>query len=108
MRSPRFFIISLLVLSMGVSLVFSSTKRQAVKVKSTEDYWSEAGLGPAALKDLLENSTCASSEKYFMACANALLVVANRFNMTLTTQGQLMPVDANVSADMSSEKKQLE
>ena len=108
LRSPRFFIISLLVLSMGVSLTLSRSHSGVSKVKSVDDYWAETGLGPAALEDLIQDNTCGSSERYFLACANSILTVANRFNLSLTTKGELVPVDQNVSADMSSEKKQLE
>lgn len=108
-RSPRFMIIALLVLSMGVSLSLSRSKSSDTsKVKSVEDYWAETGLGPAALEDLIQDGTCASSQRYFLACANSILTIANRYNLTLTTSGELVPVDANMSADMSSEKKQLE
>ncbi|WP_415064254.1 S41 family peptidase [Bdellovibrio sp.] len=106
--SPRFFLVSLLVLAVGVSLSLSRSHSDASKVKSIEDYWAETGLGPAALEDLLQDQTCGSSERYFLACANAVLNVANRYNLSLNTDGKLISVRKALSTDMSSEKKQLE
>ncbi len=77
-------------------------------MKSAEDYWTETGLGSAALEDLLQDQTCGSSERYFLACANSILTLANRFNMSLNTSGELVPVHQALSSDMSSEKRQLE
>ncbi|WP_373998361.1 S41 family peptidase [Bdellovibrio bacteriovorus] len=107
LSSPRFFIASLLVLAVGVSLSLSRTSyRDTSKVKSVEDYWAETGLGPEALEDLLQDQTCSSSERYYLACANAVLTIAGRFNLSLTQDGKLVSAD-DVSTDMSSEKKQL-
>lgn len=108
LSSPRVFIFSLLVLAVGVSLSLSRSHSDTSKVKSVEDYWAETGLGPAALEDLLQDQTCGSSERYFLACANSVLTIANRFNLSLNTEGRLVPVHEALSSDMSSEKKQLE
>lgn len=108
LRSPRLTIISLLIFTMGISLSLSRTHSGSSKVKSVDAYWAETGLGPAALEDLIQDNTCGSSERYFIACANSVLNIANRFNMTVTTEGKIVPVDVNMSADMSSEKKQLD
>lgn len=108
LSSPRIFIFSLLVLAVGASLFLSRINSDTSEVRSVEDYWAETGLGPAALEDLLQGNTCGSSERYFLACANAILTVANRFNMSLNTEGKLIPVHEALSNDMSSEKRQLE
>ncbi|WP_347357317.1 S41 family peptidase [Bdellovibrio sp.] len=109
LSSPRFFIISLSVLVLGASLyLWRVSGSEASKVKSTENYWAETGLGPAALEDLLQDQTCSSSQRYFLACANSVLTVANRYNLSLGLNGELVPVHESLSADMSSEKKQLE
>lgn len=108
LSSPRLFIFSLFVLAVGVSLSLSRSHSGTSKVKSVEDYWAETGLSPVALEDLIQDQTCMSSERYFLACANSILTVANRFNLSLNTQGQLVPVHEALSSDMSSEKKQLQ
>ncbi|MGZ3774960.1 MAG: S41 family peptidase [Pseudobdellovibrionaceae bacterium] len=104
--TSRFFKLSLLMLTVGVALFLSRKYGGASNLKSIEDYWTESGLGPVVLEDLLQDQTCVSSEKYFLACTNSILTVANRFNLTLNTEGKL--VNAILSADMSSEKRQLE
>ncbi|MBO9668871.1 MAG: PDZ domain-containing protein, partial [Bdellovibrio sp.] len=53
------------------------------------------------------DQTCGSSERYFLACANAVLTVAGRFNLNVTTEGQIIPVEDDVKQDLSTEKKQL-
>lgn len=106
--SPRLSIISLFIFVVGISVSLSRVKSDTSKVKSVDAYWAESGLGPAALEDLLQDNICGSSQRYFLACANSILNIANRFNMTLTTDGLLVPVDKSNSADMSSEKMQLE
>lgn len=104
----RFFKFSFFVLAVGVSFFLSRNYSGTSKLKSAEDYWTEAGLGPAALEDLLQDQTCSSSERYFLACANSILAVANRFNLSLNTSGKLVPIQEALSIDTSSEKKQLE
>lgn len=108
LSSPRFFKISLFVLAVGVSLTFLRPQTGAPKLKSAEEYWADTGLGPAALEDLLQDQTCVSSERYFLACTNAVLNMANRYNLGLNQQGALVPVPASLSKDMTSEKTQLE
>ncbi len=106
-RSPRFFIISLFVLALGSSL--SAVRHyETSKVKSVEQYWADTSLSTGPLDDLLQDQTCLSSERYFLACANAVLTVANRFNLTLGFDGSLRDVSHASTADLSSEKKQLE
>lgn len=106
--TTRFFKFSFLVLAVGVTFFVSRKYSDPSKLKSAEDYWTETGLGPAALEDLLQDQTCVSSEWYFLACANSILSVASRFNLSLDIQGKLVPLQKALSRDASSEKKQLE
>lgn len=108
LSSSRFFICSLFVLAVGVSLFLSrSYSDKSSRVKSTESYWAETGLGPSALEDLLQDSTCVSSERYFLACTNAILSVAGRYDMTISSNGKLVEQKHAMSPDMSSEKQLL-
>jgi carboxyl-terminal processing protease len=107
LSSFRFFLVALSVLAVGVTLYLSRSYQDASKIKSAEDYWAETGLGPASLEDLIQDQVCGSSERYFLACTNALLSVANRYNLSVTHQGHLVDVAA-MSADINSEKTQLE
>lgn len=112
LSSSRFFFISLFVLAVGAGTFATRTlsriQSDASRVKSVEDYWAETGLGPAPLEDLLQDQTCASSERYFLACANAILSVANRYNLSLSAQGHLVPAAQAFSKNVSSEKNQLQ
>lgn len=106
--SPRFFMLALIVLATGVSLSFwRAHEETASKVKSVEAYWAETALDGSSLEDLIQDPICGSSEKYFLACTNAILNIANRYNLTMSTEGQLIPLSLKASADMTSEKKQL-
>lgn len=106
--TQRIFIFSLLVLAVGVTLSLSRIHGSPSNVRSNEDYWTETGLGPAALEDLLQDQTCVSSERYFLACTNSILTMANRFNMSLNRQGDLIPVSSVSSYEVASEKNQLD
>lgn len=106
-RSPRFFLFSLFVLAVGSSLS-AIRYHEASRVKSVEDYWAETSLSAQPLEDLLQDQTCLSSERYFLACTNAVLTVANRYNLTLDFAGSLREVNQSSTVDLSSEKKQLE
>lgn len=106
-RSPRLFIVSLFVLALGSSL--SAVRHyEASKIKTVEEYWADTNLTTGPLDDLLQDQTCLSSERYFLACTNAILTVANRFNLTLGFDGALQEVSQTSTADLSSERKQLE
>ncbi|MEN0059063.1 MAG: S41 family peptidase, partial [Bdellovibrio sp.] len=108
-RQFQILIFSFLLLAMGVSLYLSRVERGASsRVKSVEDYWAETGLGSVALEDLLQDTTCYSSERYFLACTNAVLTIANRYNVSLNAQGELVAFHQSISRDFSTEKNQLE
>ena len=109
MKSPRMLLAALflLVIGGGLSLWRSHTQKPS-QIKSVDEYWAETGLGPSSLEDLIQDQTCRTSERYFLACANSVLTVANRYNLSLATDGMLTTVDPTLAVDMSSEKKQLE
>lgn len=56
---------------------------------SVEDYWYSSGLKDQDLFDFVDNHFCHSSERYFLACANALQQVASRNNRSLDPDGDL-------------------
>ncbi|WP_413585505.1 S41 family peptidase [Bdellovibrio sp. HCB274] len=90
--------------------MYWSRHQQQVSVapaKSVDSYWADTGLQAESLEDLLGPETCASSERYFLACANAIVSVANRYNLTIETDGTLHSVSEGLSQDFSSEKKQI-
>ncbi len=109
LSSRRFFLASLSVAVLGGSLLWTRHHRAPVvpAAKSTESYWADTGLEPSALEDLLDSTTCSSSERYFLACANAIIAVANRYNVTVDLKGNVLPAHDGFIQDLSTEKKQL-
>lgn len=95
------------MLAVGVSLKAWRSQHQVSKIKSVEQYWTETGIGSASLRDLIDDQTCASSERYFLACANAVMSVASRYNMQLQLDGTLTSVQKE-SRIALSEKQLLE
>lgn len=100
-------ILSLLV-ALGLACLPSRTGTEGSKIRTIDDYWAETELSAAPLEDLLQDQTCVSSERYFLACANAILSMANRFNLSFNTSGELVPVSKVGLIEASSEKAQLE
>ncbi len=105
LSSVRFSLLGLFILLLGLGLQWRRKTSEAASIKSIETYWSETGLRDDSIEDLLREGTCESSERYFLACANTLLTMAGRFNMTLNFRGELLPLKPLV--DASTEKKQL-
>lgn len=108
LSSFRMFILSFLTLSLGAGLCLYRTANKPSVVKSAERYWSDTGLNADALEDLLQDQTCASSERYFLACANSILTIAGRYDLALNFKGELVSADHHSKMDLPTEKKQLE
>lgn len=70
--------------------VFSSAVTNSNSPKKIEKYWSEANLNDRALFDLISNSNCRSSEKYFLACVNSVVqILADNHQHLSVTSGQV-------------------
>lgn len=87
-RLSRSVIFAFMILLLGVYLAFSDKEQKISKVKTTEEYWFETALGTQPLEELLQDDSCRSSERYFLACVNALQAAAQKFGYTLTPQGK--------------------
>ncbi|MBX3040086.1 MAG: PDZ domain-containing protein [Bdellovibrionaceae bacterium] len=90
-------LLSFTVLAIGVSLWLgrvwlSGPEKASVATKSVDDYWAETGLSPDSLRDVVDDDTCQSSRRYFLACANALVTVAGRMGYEISLQGELKPL----------------
>lgn len=57
---------------------------------SVEDYWASTGIHEKDLFDFLDNHFCHSSERYFLACVNALQQVAIKNNHVLALNRKLI------------------
>jgi len=105
-RTPRLIVSALLVLAMGAFLAFSGKAQKLSKVKTAEEYWSETGLNSETLEELLQEGSCKSSERYFLACVNAIQSASQRFGFDLSTEGKWVP-SAKSSRPAISEKELL-
>lgn len=68
---------------------------------SVEDYWASTGVTDQELFDFLDNQFCHSSERYFLACANALQQVAARNNYQILPTGQLVERKNDLQQELS-------
>lgn len=99
--------LSFSVLAMGAVLYSQKIQEKTSKVKSADRYWAETGLNAESLESLLSPASCASSERYFLACVNSISSVASRYNLTLDLAGKLVSHQSQKSV-ATSEKAQLE
>lgn len=99
--------LSFSVLAMGTILYSQKIQEKASKVKSVDSYWAETGLSAESLEALLSPASCASSERYFLACVNSILSAASRYNLTLDFAGNLVPHRSQITT-ATSERSQLE
>lgn len=77
------------VLAVGLTLHGMRWRTEPPAAKTAEQYWTETGLEPAALEELVDDESCRSSQRYFLACANAIVAVADRLGLQLTQEGRL-------------------
>ena len=76
-------------------------------VKSTDQYWSETGLGSKELESLLEDRNCRLDEQSFLACVNAVSQMAERYDQAVLMSGELRPMTSEDVDNRQTEKKDL-
>lgn len=89
-RWRNYVFIAFSVLAMGVAARWNATSRESSSAKTVDEYWAETGLGPEALEDVVDDDSCRSSQRYFLACVNAVGSVADRLGLRFTTDGRLL------------------
>jgi carboxyl-terminal processing protease len=72
---------------------FNNSSLTDIQVKSAERYWLETGLDSRELEGLLADNSCHFEKKIFLACVNAVNSMAEKFNLVLSNQGELIPID---------------
>lgn len=97
---------SVLALGAGLSL-WRYVGEKYNSSKSISTYWDKTGLGDNELLGLLENGKCASSERYYLSCVNALNSVATRYNLVLLPEQGLVEQASAQDVDSTSEKSLL-
>lgn len=106
-RTPKFMLSALLILAMGAYLGINSKARKLSKIKTNEQYWADTGIKPQALEELLQGNSCRSSERYFLACANSVLSVAQKYGFDVAFDGTLMPLSKVAENQALTEKELL-
>lgn len=94
----------------GVGGLFAKTTPHVTPAteNSVEYYWNDTGLGQKELFELVSNSNCQTSEKYFLACVNSILQVAPRYHLELSAKtGKLVGLATIYGHDGKTEKENL-
>lgn len=83
----------LLVLSLELVLLVPSCSFQVQDkgTKTTDSYWAQTGLTDKELQTLLGDHNCYLNQSQFLACVNAVNVVAERQGLALLLDGSLSP-----------------
>lgn len=85
--------------------VFSSAPHSD-SAKKLEKYWTESGISEKELFDLISNSNCRSSEKYFLACMNSVVdVLSDNHKHLLPMTGEIEKSEG-VELDSEDTEKQ--
>jgi carboxyl-terminal processing protease len=75
--------------------------------RSIDDYWTETDLTSTELETLLANEICYSDKISYLACANAINQIVERFGVVLTTTGKLKDITLDDIENKNSEKQAL-
>lgn len=86
---------------------FQKSQDQTEKLKNLDKYWADTRLSPTELSELIQDKSCYSSEKYFLSCINSLSSVAEKLELKINYQGNLVPLE-NIPPLEVTEKQLLE
>lgn len=98
------------VIGVGVAVLFAMGMAESLWknqrdseffVKSAQTYWNDTHLTEVELLDLLQDESCQSSEKYFLACVNAIQAVAQKYQLSLQFSGHLAFKDSLETGSIS-------
>lgn len=91
-RSLLLILFSFSVLGAGLALRHARERsgEPGATAKTLDQYWSETGLRAEALDDLVDDELCRNSQRYFLACVNAVASTADRLGLRFTVEGRLL------------------
>lgn len=100
---------ALMLVNLQFLLVIPTCTQQKVDrgIKTSDQYWSETGLGPKELMGLISHETCYAGQQNFLACVNAISQMAERYNLALTKDAQFRLMTTEDIEQRVSEKKEL-
>ncbi len=93
---------------LGSATTLSREPGLFLKVKTFEKYWAETGLKAADLEDLVQDYSCTSSLRYFLACANATTALLHRSDLALVREKDTLKTILLTSNRDLSERQMLE
>lgn len=84
----------------GVGGLWAKTTPRVMPVteNNLEYYWHDTGINSKELFELVSNSNCQTSEKYFLACVNSILQVAPKYHLELSDKTGKISTSANMSS----------
>lgn len=68
----------------------ASVTNQKLKINKIEEYWAKTEIQKSDLLKLVNDKNCHSSEKYFLACVNAIMGGLQKTNQRLSYSGEIL------------------
>lgn len=85
-----------------------SVNKRANTSKNIDLYWQQTGIGKKELFELISNTKCQSSEKYFLSCVNSIVQVLPAYHLYLSSiNGKLESDTKKVFISDLTEKEKL-
>lgn len=98
------------VFAVQVLLIVPScfTTKIEKSIKTADQYWADTGLKSAELETLLADQSCLHDQRSFLACVNALSLIAEKYNLTLNRDGSFSPRSTSSLDVVATERIQLQ
>lgn len=102
------FLAGMILAGVGGLMAKTVPRVMPVTENNLEYYWNDSGLTSKELFELVSNSNCQTSEKYFLACVNSVIQAAPKYHLELSSiTGQLMTLSSVYGHDGKTEKENL-
>jgi carboxyl-terminal processing protease len=100
---------SFAVLTVEVFLFTSFCSHKVIvrEAKPVEKYWADTGLTNSDLEQVLNPENCLAAQENYLGCVNALSSMAERYQLAISTSGQLRPLNKSDVVSRLSEKAEL-
>lgn len=103
------FLMGLILAGVGVTSAKTFFSSEKAEEKKMETYWSDTGLSANELFQLISNTNCQSSEKYFLSCINSVIRLLPKYHLVLSHEdGQMSEATLASEYDGHTEKENLQ
>ncbi len=75
---------------------------QKLQINKIEEYWQKAEIDKSDFTNLVNDKNCHSSEKYFLACINAVMNGLQKTNQRLGYTGEILTSYENMSQNLDN------